>query len=143
MKVLARYVAVWLIIGCCHAFRTTRTLTARFSKRIDKTRHNRQRYSLSKCSRTDMMSYWQHHDPVALADALGQATQILVDATDASRGGAVVEQIPYVPSDTSGIPDFPKIVLGSAACLAAYAWAAYEFGQVRCGVWCCFVKFAG
>lgn len=78
-----------------------------------------------------MTSYLHHPaDAVALADALAQATQILVDATDESRGGAVVEQIPYVPGVTSDIPDFPKIVLGSAACLAAYAWAAYEFGQV-------------
>lgn len=61
-----------------------------------------------------------------IVEVVGQATYILAD--DASRGGAVVEQIPYVPSEV--VMDFPKIVLGSAACVLAYAWAAFEFGSV-------------
>lgn len=66
------------------------------------------------------------HEVQALAEALSQATCVL--ANDPSRGGAVVEQIPYVPSED--VIDFPKIVLGSAACVIAYAWAAFEFGKV-------------
>lgn len=62
----------------------------------------------------------------ALAEAVSQAAYILADG--ASRGGAVVEQIPYVPA--AEVMDFDKILLGSAACVAAYAWAAYEFGKV-------------
>lgn len=67
-------------------------------------------------------------DVPSLSEAVNHATVILAAAADASRGGAVVEQIPYVPGE---VVDFDKIVLGSAACLAAYAWAAYEFGKVR------------
>lgn len=61
-----------------------------------------------------------------IAEVVSQATYILAD--DASRGGAVVEQIPYVPGEA--VMNFPKIVLGSAACVLAYAWAAFEFGSV-------------
>lgn len=63
-----------------------------------------------------------------MTEAVSHATYVLAAAADASRGGAVVEQIPYVPGE---VVDFDKIVLGSAACLGAYAWAAYEFGKVR------------
>ncbi|CAM9251611.1 unnamed protein product, partial [Hapterophycus canaliculatus] len=65
-------------------------------------------------------------DVPSISEAVNHATFILAGAGDASRGGAVVEQIPYVPGE---VPDFDKIVLGSAACLGAYAWAAYEFGK--------------
>lgn len=61
----------------------------------------------------------------ALAEAVSHAAYILADA---SRGGAVVEQIPYVPA--AEVMDFDKILLGSAACVLAYTWAAYEFGKV-------------
>ena len=61
----------------------------------------------------------------ALTEAVSRAAYIIADA---SRGGAVVEQIPYVPA--AEVMDFDKILLGSAACVLAYAWAAYEFGKV-------------
>lgn len=68
-------------------------------------------------------------DGSSLGEAVNHATYILAAAaTDVSRGGAVVEQIPYVPADD--VADFDKILLGSAACVGAYAWAAYEFGSV-------------
>lgn len=60
-----------------------------------------------------------------IAEAVRQAAYTLADA---SRGGAVVEQIPYVPGEV--VVDFDKIFIGSAACVLAYAWAAYEFGKV-------------
>lgn len=67
------------------------------------------------------------HVDASVVEALSQATYILV--ADSSRGGAVVDQIPYVPAET--VVDFDKIVAGSTACVLAYAWAAYEFGKVR------------
>lgn len=68
-------------------------------------------------------------DGGSLGEAVNHATYVLAAAaTDASRGGAVVEQIPYVPAED--VADFDKILLGSAACVGAYAWAAYEFGSV-------------
>lgn len=63
-------------------------------------------------------------DTQQLSEALSQATSII---SDSSLGVPAVEQVPYVPGD---IPEFPKIVAGSAACILAYAWAAYEFGKV-------------
>lgn len=69
-----------------------------------------------------------HLQADAVAEAMSQSIYILADA---SRGGAVVDQIPYVPGES--VVDFDKIVIGSAACLGAYAWAAYEFGKVQAG----------
>lgn len=65
------------------------------------------------------------HLPVdAISGALIQASYIL---SDGSREVAAVDQLPYVPGE---VADFDKIVVGSAACVLAYAWAAYEFGKV-------------
>ncbi|CAN0125719.1 unnamed protein product, partial [Ectocarpus sp. 12 AP-2014] len=72
------------------------------------------------------MMHFEAADGASVIEAMDHATWILAVAADSSRGGAVVEQIPYVPGD---VADFDKIVIGSAACLAAYAWAAYEFGK--------------
>lgn len=67
-------------------------------------------------------------DSISVVEAVNHATNILATvAIDSSRGGAAFEQIPYVPGD---VADFDKILLGSAACVGAYAWAAYEFGSV-------------
>ncbi|CAM9266377.1 unnamed protein product [Choristocarpus tenellus] len=69
-------------------------------------------------------------------DSLSFATHMLADAV--GRGGtAVADQVSYVPRET--IENFPQIVVGSGACVLAYAWAAYEFGkrivtQRRCAV---------
>lgn len=60
----------------------------------------------------------------AISGALTQASYIL---SDGSREVAAVDQLPYVPGE---VADFDKIVVGSAACVLAYAWAAYEFGKV-------------
>lgn len=66
-------------------------------------------------------------DGASVVEAMNHATYVLAVAADASRGGPVVDQIEYVPGDVAG---FDKILLGSAACVGAYAWAAYEFGSV-------------
>lgn len=66
-------------------------------------------------------------DGAGVVEAMNHANYILAVAADATRGGPVVDQIEYVPGD---VADFDKIVLGSAACVGAYAWAAYEFGSV-------------
>lgn len=69
-------------------------------------------------------------DAESVTEAIRQATHVLADS---SRGGAVVDQIPYVPAES--VDNFDKIVIGSAACVLAYAWAAYEFGKVNIA-WC-------
>lgn len=66
-------------------------------------------------------------DGASVVEAMDQANYLLAVAADATRGGPVVDQIEYVPGD---VADFDKILLGSAACVGAYAWAAYEFGSV-------------
>lgn len=66
-------------------------------------------------------------DGASVAEAMDHATYVLALAADVSRGGPVVDQIEYVPGD---VANFDKILLGSAACVGAYAWAAYEFGSV-------------
>lgn len=134
MSLLSRYTVFLYMIGCCFAFRartptTIRASTPRETQNSFEFRAKLHHQYPPKYS-TMGMTYLQHHDAAALTDALNQATQVLLAATDASRGGAVVEQIPYIPTNPSEIPDFSKIVLGSAACLAAYLWAAYEFGKV-------------
>lgn len=60
----------------------------------------------------------------AFSEGLRHATTILADV---SASIPAVEQIPYEPGEIS---NFPQIVAGSAACVLAYAWAAYEFGKV-------------
>eukprot|EP00903_Cladosiphon_okamuranus_P005736 g5692.t1 len=65
-------------------------------------------------------------DGASVMEAINYANFLLAVAADATRGGPVVDQIEYVPGD---VADFDKIVLGSAACVGAYAWAAYEFGS--------------
>ncbi|CAM9397177.1 unnamed protein product [Discosporangium mesarthrocarpum] len=67
--------------------------------------------------------------------ALLQATHVLAEAM--GRGVSATDQIPYVPSDE--VDNFSQIAAGSAACVLAYLWAAYEFGkriviQRRCAV---------
>lgn len=134
MNLLVRISAAYAVFYYCHAFHASVGVPAgtKFENQNRLLLH-RQRSTLRKSTRISRgcrMSYLHHDDAIALADVLSQATQVLTDATDAARGGAVVEQIPYVAGDPSTIPDFSKIVLGSAACVIAYAWAAYEFGSV-------------
>lgn len=66
-------------------------------------------------------------DGANVVEAMNHASYVLTVVADATRGGPVVDQIEYVPGD---VADFDKILLGSAACVGAYAWAAYEFGSV-------------
>ena len=66
-----------------------------------------------------------HLQADTIAGAVSQMAYVIADG---SREVAAVEQIPYVPGEVIG---FDKIVIGSAACVLAYAWAAYEFGKVR------------
>ncbi|CAM9992530.1 unnamed protein product [Ascophyllum nodosum] len=64
-----------------------------------------------------------HLQADTIAGAVSQMAYVIADG---SREVAAVEQIPYVPGEVIG---FDKIVIGSAACVLAYAWAAYEFGK--------------
>lgn len=119
-----KYVIVLLATGGCLAFRleTSRGVASRsptcatLSVMPPLSRHTSNKMQLMSMS---------FEGTEALAEAVSQAAFTLADA---SRGGAVVEQIPYVPA--AEVMDFDKILLGSAACVLAYAWAAYEFGKV-------------
>lgn len=119
-----KYILIVLSAGGCLAFRLeasrslaqlSRSSAKSVTPPLSRRNNNNKKQHLS-------MSF---EGTSALAEAVSQAAYILADA---SRGGAVVEQIPYVPA--AEVMDFDKILLGSAACVLAYAWAAYEFGKV-------------
>lgn len=126
MRILPPAMLLSLALSGCLAFRPD--LSGSFTSTQQKiTPRSPDGGSISQKRPLRMMSF-EAADGASLVEAVNHAAYVLAAAADdASRGGAAVEQIPYVPGD---VADFDKILLGSAACVGAYAWGAYEFGSV-------------